>query len=136
MYEKEKTNVYISGFFVLISSIAQALGTFFGSFAADMIGYNWAFISGGMALILFAFTYWAVCGAGQDDQPALSTDLLTAKETPENDGPNTRGASVELQVRDSVKSDLERQELLERISATKGGTLEKSTGSTGSYEKK
>lgn len=65
-YDKEKINVYISGFFVLLSSIAQALGTFFGSFAADMIGYNWAFISGGIALILYAFAYWVICGGGEE----------------------------------------------------------------------
>lgn len=34
-YEREKVNIYISGFFVLLSSIAQALGTFSGSFSVS-----------------------------------------------------------------------------------------------------
>lgn len=65
-YDKERVNIYVSGFFVLLSSIAQALGTFAGSFAADMIGYNWAFISGGIALIVYAFVYYAITGTGED----------------------------------------------------------------------
>lgn len=40
------------------------MGTFFGSFAADVIGYNWAFVSAGLAMILFAVTYAIVAGPG------------------------------------------------------------------------
>lgn len=70
-YDKEKADLYISGFFVFISAVAQALGTFAGSFSAGMIGYNWSFISGGIALIVFAVVYAVACGPGHhfDEEP-------------------------------------------------------------------
>jgi MFS family permease len=64
-YNKEDSNLYISGFYVFLQSIATALGTFFGSFAADVIGYNWAFICAGLAMILFAVVYAIVVGPGE-----------------------------------------------------------------------
>jgi hypothetical protein len=63
-YNKEDTNIYISGFCVLLQSIASAIGAFFGSFTADLIGYNWAFVSAGLSLIVFTIIYAVFVGAG------------------------------------------------------------------------
>jgi len=45
-----------------------------------MIGYNWSFVSGGLALILFAFIYAVVCGTGHhiDEEPVSA--LSNSKE--------------------------------------------------------
>lgn len=64
-YDKEEVNIYISGFCVFLQSLGAALGTFLGSFAVDFIGYNWAFISAGLAFIAFTITYAFFVGTGE-----------------------------------------------------------------------
>ena len=65
-YDRDSVNIYISGFFILLSSIGQALGTFTGSTAADYIGYTWAFIAAGIFTFCFCVCYILICGCGQE----------------------------------------------------------------------
>ncbi len=65
-YDKDSVNIYISGMFILLSSIGQALGTFFGSTAADAIGYTWSFIAGGIFTFCFCVCYLVICGGGYE----------------------------------------------------------------------
>lgn len=69
LYNKEELNLYISSLYVFLSSLATALGTFFGSFASDKIGYTWALTDGGMLLIGFSVLYAFFCGAGENNIP-------------------------------------------------------------------
>jgi len=81
-YDKEKVNLYVSSFFVLLSSIAQGIGMFFGSFAADAIGYTWAFISLGITLIAYACIYAVSCGTGGN----IDDELLESGAGKKEDG--------------------------------------------------
>ena len=69
-YDKQDLYLYISSFYVMLQASANALGAYCGSFTADVIGYTWAFTSGGLVLIAFATVYAVVCGSGGTQQPA------------------------------------------------------------------
>lgn len=51
------------------AAIAQAIGTFFGSFATDYLGYTGAFIVCGAVTWGFLFLYMLACGGGIEDEP-------------------------------------------------------------------
>ncbi len=50
---------------MFLQSVGAALGTFLGSFTVDFIGYNWAFISAGLAFIAFTTIYAYFVGTGE-----------------------------------------------------------------------
>ena len=70
LYNKEAIQLWISGTFVLWISIANAIGTFLGSVAADAIGYSWSFVAAGCYMVTFTIIYASVCGTGNmtDDE--------------------------------------------------------------------
>lgn len=39
-----------------------------------MIGYNWSFVSGGIALMVYSVIYYCFCGTGEmfDDEPSAT----------------------------------------------------------------
>ena len=79
-YNREDVNIYISGFCVFLQSTAAALGTFLGSFAVDLIGYNWAFISASLAMVAFTISYAVFVGPG--DHIDENEDVIVKKEPP------------------------------------------------------
>lgn len=82
-YDKEEVNIYVSSFFVLLVATANAIGTFCGSFTADLIGYTWAFSCGGIFLIGFAAVYAVACGPGehlQDEEQHTRSALQGSKD--------------------------------------------------------
>ena len=107
LYNKEQLNLWVSGAFVLWTSIANAMGTFLGSVAAQAIGYSWAFFSAGCFLVFITIVYALVCGTGNMTDEPLQT--LPVKEPKQADEP--RNSTLELSVRDSVKSSKSKNKL-------------------------
>jgi MFS family permease len=77
-YDRDSVNIYMSGCFIMLSSIGQALGTFLGSTAADTLGYTWSFIAAGIFTFCFCISYILICGSGQEtdiELPKQETEL-------------------------------------------------------------
>jgi hypothetical protein len=68
-YDQEEVNFYISGLFVMLAAVAQAFGTFFGSFATDYLGFTGAFVVAGAGTWGFTILYMVACGGGIEDVP-------------------------------------------------------------------
>jgi MFS family permease len=66
-YNKDEVQLYVSMVFVMFAAVAQGIGTFFGSFIAELTGYTGAFVVGGGVTWLFTLVYALVCGGGQED---------------------------------------------------------------------
>ncbi len=65
LYNKEKMQVYLSGFSVLVSNVGYVIGSITGSLLADFHGYAYAFLTGGIVVFAFTGLYGFFCGSGE-----------------------------------------------------------------------
>lgn len=66
-----------------------------------MIGYNWSFVSGGIALMVYSVIYYCVCGTGEmyDEEPSATQSSIplngeaqqTLAAADNRDGATSRG---------------------------------------------